>query len=118
MDLLLIMFLGFSLCSVFTLFVVAKGHNTGVVEEKVAAKVEELIRSTAQDADRVDMHGRAHILVMDLADTLEERDALERGTQMKSIYTRAKSYKRSAKVNNVVQFSDESSAAPVLKSIK
>ena len=83
------------LSSVF-MFVMAhsliQGHNSVAFEFSLKSKLSNLY--TQSEDDQVEKYGKAHVIVMDLADALGNEDKSTQLRQTQIIFTQAKDYKR------------------------
>lgn len=90
------------LSSVF-MFVMAysliKGHNSIAFEFSLKSRLSNLY--TQSEDDQVEKYGKAHCIVMDLAEAISEEDQMLQYEQTQLVFQRAETYSHQVKTNRI-----------------
>lgn len=76
-----------------------KGHNFKQFEQSVKKKLLSLF--TQPEYEQVENYGKAHCIVMDLAEAISEEDQILQYEQTQVVFQRAETYSHQVKTNRI-----------------
>ncbi|TQF70467.1 hypothetical protein [Pseudoalteromonas luteoviolacea] len=96
-----------------TMSALIKGHNTKQPEKGLIKRLLDFVNESAEESEQL---GKAHVIVMDLGEALEEHDHIKQIDDVKRIYRRVKVYRTDAMIKPI-QLPSKTSQ-PSLKIVK